>query len=63
MVDVGGPYANTIADSPPQVMIYAFSVFTIFTMACALAPNYPAFIVFRFLGGIAASCPITVVGG
>ena len=32
-------------------------------MACALAPNWPAFLVFRLICGINASCAITVVGG
>ncbi|KAF1986299.1 MFS general substrate transporter [Aulographum hederae CBS 113979] len=45
------------------VSLIAFALFTIFTMACALAPNWPALIVFRLLVGIPASCPITVVGG
>ena len=45
------------------VMIIAFVVFTIFTLGCALAPNYPALIVFRLFCGLTAAAPITVVGG
>ncbi|KAI9754803.1 MAG: hypothetical protein M4579_004528 [Chaenotheca gracillima] len=45
------------------MMIAPFSVFTIFTMACALAPNWPALIVFRFIVGVMASSPVSVVGG
>jgi MFS family permease len=45
------------------VMIYAFAWYGIFTMACALAPNFAALVVFRFLAGVGAACPLTVVGG
>ena len=40
-----------------------FGVFTIFTMACALAPNWPALLVFRFFTGAVASSPIAIVAG
>lgn len=45
------------------VMVITFVFFTIFTMACAVAPTWPAFLVFRLLCGITASSPIAVVGG
>ncbi|KAK8863362.1 Polyamine transporter 3 [Apiospora arundinis] len=45
------------------VVISTFSMFTIWTLACALAPNWPAFLVFRFLSGAFASAPIVVVAG
>ena len=45
------------------IMIITFVFFTIFTMACAVAPNWPSFLVFRLLCGITASSPIAVVGG
>ncbi|MDI1487744.1 MAG: hypothetical protein OHK93_007016 [Ramalina farinacea] len=45
------------------IMLSTFVVFTIFTMACALAPNWPTFLVFRLICGINASSPIAVVGG
>ena len=38
-------------------------MFTLFTLACALAPNWPVFLVFRFLVGVFASSPIAVVPG
>ncbi|KAF2494681.1 MFS general substrate transporter, partial [Lophium mytilinum] len=38
-------------------------IFLIFNIACALAPNLGALIVFRLLAGIAASCPITLGPG
>ncbi|KAK8039869.1 major facilitator superfamily transporter [Apiospora rasikravindrae] len=45
------------------VVVSTFSVFTIWTLACALAPNWPAFLVFRFLCGAFASAPIAAVAG
>ena len=41
----------------------SFSIFSIWTMACALAPNWPAFLVFRMLTGVFASSPIAIVAG
>lgn len=46
-----------------EVMVISFVFFTIFTMACAVAPNWPFFLVFRLLCGITASSAIAVVGG
>lgn len=40
-----------------------FLLFTLWTLACALAPNWPAFLVFRLSVGIFASAPIAVVTG
>ncbi|KAI4263411.1 MAG: hypothetical protein L6R42_001442 [Xanthoria sp. 1 TBL-2021] len=45
------------------VMVITFVFFTIFTMACAVSPTWPAFLVFRLLCGITASSAIAVVGG
>ena len=45
------------------IMLGSFVVFTLFTMACALAPNWPAFLVFRLICGFMASSAIAVVGG
>lgn len=45
------------------VMISTFALFTIFTLACALSPNWPTFLVFRLLSGITASSAIAIVGG
>nr|POE47873.1 efflux pump rdc3 [Quercus suber] len=39
------------------------SLFIIWTVACALAPNLPALIVFRILAGIAGSCPVALGNG
>ena len=45
------------------IMVSSFVAFTIFTMACAVAPNWPAFLIFRLLSGICASSAIAIVGG
>jgi MFS family permease len=39
------------------------SIFLIFSIACALANNLSALLVFRLFAGIAASCPITLGAG
>ena len=45
------------------IMVSSFAIFTLFTLACAVAPNWPAFLVFRLFCGITASSAIAVVGG
>ncbi|KAI0019767.1 major facilitator superfamily transporter [Xylariomycetidae sp. FL0641] len=40
-----------------------FILYMIWTMACALAPNWPALLVFRLFCGVFASAPIAVVTG
>ncbi|KAF3070767.1 Polyamine transporter 3 [Daldinia childiae] len=40
-----------------------FIMYVIWTLACALAPNWPAMLVFRFFVGACASAPIAVVSG
>lgn len=56
-----GPLSETYGRR--VIMLSSFVVFTLFTMACALAPNWPAFLVFRLICGINASSAIAVVGG
>ncbi|KAJ5756917.1 uncharacterized protein N7511_007099 [Penicillium nucicola] len=56
-----GPMSELYGRRP--VMVGTFILFTIFTLACAVAPNWPAFIIFRALCGICASSPIAVTGG
>ena len=56
-----GPLSETYGRK--LIMVGSFIVFTIFTMACALAPNWPAFLIFRLVCGFMASSAITVVGG
>ncbi|KAK5629493.1 hypothetical protein RRF57_005208 [Xylaria bambusicola] len=43
--------------------IITLSLFTIWTLGCAIAPNWPAFLVFRFLCGAFGSAPIAIVTG
>ncbi|ORY13827.1 major facilitator superfamily domain-containing protein [Clohesyomyces aquaticus] len=43
--------------------IVAFAMFTIFSVASALSPNFAAFIVFRLLTGVGGSAAISIVGG
>ncbi|PVH87147.1 MFS general substrate transporter [Cadophora sp. DSE1049] len=38
-------------------------IFLIFNIACAVAPNLGALIVFRLFAGIAGSCPVTIGAG
>lgn len=44
-----------------MIMLSTFFFFTVFTMACALSPNWPALLVFRLIAGINAAAPITIV--
>lgn len=45
------------------VMLISFSMFTVFTMACALASSWWSFLLYRFLAGLMAAAPIACVGG
>lgn len=38
-------------------------LYTIFNVACAVAPDMASLIVFRFLAGIVGSCPLTLGAG
>jgi MFS family permease len=44
-------------------MVISFGIFTIFSVASALAPNFAALVIFRLLVGVGGSCAISVVGG
>lgn len=46
-----------------SVLLSTFTMYLIFTMACALAPNFPALLIFRFLCGLGGSAPNAVLGG
>ncbi|EXJ61914.1 hypothetical protein A1O7_02345 [Cladophialophora yegresii CBS 114405] len=46
-----------------RVMLIFFSTATVFSMACAVAPNWPSLLFFRFLCGIGFSGPIAITGG
>lgn len=56
-----GPLSETYGRK--IIMLSSFTVFIIFTMACALAPDWPALLIFRLICGINASSAIAVVGG
>ncbi|KAI9925474.1 hypothetical protein MW887_005855 [Aspergillus wentii] len=56
-----GPLSETYGRRP--VMIWTFAGYTIFTLACAVAPNFAAIVIFRLFSGIFASSPTAVVGG
>ena len=45
------------------LIVPTFGVFTVFTLGTALAPNWPAFLIFRLICGTCASSALTVVGG
>lgn len=45
------------------ILVSTLILYIIFTMATALAPNWAAFLVFRFLAGTFASPPMSVTGG
>ncbi|KAH8891842.1 major facilitator superfamily transporter [Thozetella sp. PMI_491] len=45
------------------VLLVGFSGFTIWTVASPLAPNWPAFLIFRFLSGTFGAPPLSVMGG
>jgi len=40
-----------------------FILFTIFTMACSVAPSWPALLIFRLFVGIFASSAVSIVTG
>lgn len=45
------------------IMIITFAGYTAFTLGCAMAPTWPALLVFRFLVGLCAAAPYTLGGG
>ena len=56
-----GPLSENFGRKP--VMLLSFIGYTAFTLGTALAPNWPVFLVFRWLCGVMASAPIAVIGG
>lgn len=56
-----GPLSETYGRR--VIMVSSFAIFTLFVLACAVAPNWPVFLVFRLICGIMASSAIAVVGG
>lgn len=56
-----GPMSEYVGRS--RVLLAGYVSFALFTMACALSPNFEALLVFRLLCGLFAACPNAVVGG
>ena len=56
-----GPLSEHYGRKRP--IVGTFVLFIIFNMACAVAPNWPSLLIFRFLTGIVASGPIAIVPG
>ncbi|KAI1128231.1 major facilitator superfamily transporter [Nemania abortiva] len=46
-----------------DLTVVALFLFVLWTLGCALSPNWPAFLIFRFLCGAFGSAPIAVVSG
>ncbi|KAH9926318.1 MFS general substrate transporter [Epithele typhae] len=57
---VWGPLSEQVGRRP--VFIGSFIVYTIFQVACAVAPNTAAILIFRFLGGTFAAAPLRTAG-
>ncbi|KAL4778015.1 major facilitator superfamily domain-containing protein [Aspergillus varians] len=58
---VFGPLSEHFGRKP--VLVGTSSIYLIFMMACALAPTFPALLVFRFFCGLGGSAPNAVLGG
>ncbi|KAG8672195.1 hypothetical protein FPOAC2_05562 [Fusarium poae] len=58
---VAGPFSETFGRN--AVYIVSMAIFMVWIMASALAPNFGAQIVFRFLAGCSASTPLVCSGG
>ncbi|KAL7624155.1 hypothetical protein AAE478_005712 [Parahypoxylon ruwenzoriense] len=58
---IWGPLSEHIGRR--NLSIGSFIMLTVWTLACALAPNWPAMLLFRFFVGICASAPIAIVTG
>lgn len=55
------PLSETYGRAPVYHINNVF--FVVLSVACALAPNLGALIVFRLFAGIAGSCPVTIGAG
>jgi MFS family permease len=58
---IWSPLSETIGRRP--ILVYTFIVFFLSTLACALAPNWPSLLFFRFVCGCMGASPQTVIGG
>ncbi|KAE9377322.1 MFS general substrate transporter [Stipitochalara longipes BDJ] len=61
----GAPFAGPISETSGRNAVYisTFALFCIWIMGAALAPNFGAQLVFRFLAGFCGSTPFTTAGG
>lgn len=57
---IWGPLSEQYGRRP--VFIFTFFVYTCFQLACALSKNTASLLVFRFIGGVFASCPLANSG-
>ncbi len=57
---VWGPLSEQLGRKP--VFVVSFFVYTLFQVACALAPNTGALLAFRFIGGTFAAAPLANSG-
>lgn len=56
-----GPLSETYGRK--GVMMYSFAVLTLFAIASAVAPSFPALVAFRLFVGIGGSGAVSIVGG
>ncbi|KAI1438509.1 major facilitator superfamily transporter [Xylaria sp. CBS 124048] len=56
-----GPLSEQIGRR--SLSVFTLVLFSVWTLGCALAPNWPAFLIFRFLCGAFGSAPIAIVTG
>ncbi|KAI1850082.1 hypothetical protein JX266_004461 [Neoarthrinium moseri] len=56
-----GPISETVGRNP--VYIVTLILYMIFIMAAGLAPNFGAWLAFRFIAGVFGSTPLTCAGG
>ncbi len=56
-----GPLSEHFGRKP--VMLTSFLLFTVWTLACAVASTWGSFLFFRFMCGLTASAPIACVAG
>lgn len=62
---VGPLLLAPLSEMHGRLPVYHISniMYCVWTMACALSPNVASLLVFRFLAGVAGSCPLTLGAG
>ncbi|KAJ0417955.1 major facilitator superfamily domain-containing protein [Aspergillus carlsbadensis] len=56
-----GPLSEYFGRKP--ILLVTCAIYLIFTMGCALAPSFPALLVFRLIAGVGGAAPNAVLGG